>query len=271
MRTSLPVVLEDDNLSHAWGKVFLHSYADSDDAAPVVLSVKVPETGPLPEDPTIRIAVDKALAANDKVSVAENSCLIFPQRTWERCRSRGREDFYKDYISNVLPRLKGRDRKNWFGTYFARMIGYEGFRKTAPKYVNQLEHIIQFWKKGRSAGYRLRTTALQVACFDPAKDHSFSRLRVFPCLQQVSFAYQKEGNGLVISALYPCQYIFERAYGNYLGLINLGRFMANEMGLPLVRMNCFISAPLLGAAKRDLVDVKNAVNLAVTSTTAAGG
>ena len=28
-------------------------------------------------------------------------------------------------------------------------------------------------------------------------------------------------------------YLWARAYGNYLGLINLGRFMAKEMGLEL--------------------------------------
>jgi len=34
------------------------------------------------------------------------------------------------------------------------------------------------------------------------------------------------------------QYLFERAYGNYLGLCRLGRFMAEQMGLSLVKMTC---------------------------------
>jgi hypothetical protein len=35
------------------------------------------------------------------------------------------------------------------------------------------------------------------------------------------------------------QYLFERAYGNYLGLARLGEFMAHEMGLRLERVVCF--------------------------------
>ena len=56
-------------------------------------------------------------------------------------------------------------------------------------------------------------------------------------MQQVAFI--PEGtNGLRISALYPMHYLWARAYGNYLGLINLGRFMAFEMGLKLTSLTC---------------------------------
>ncbi len=34
------------------------------------------------------------------------------------------------------------------------------------------------------------------------------------------------------------QYLFERAYGNYLGLKRLGDFMAHEMSLTLERVVC---------------------------------
>jgi hypothetical protein len=51
---------------------------------------------------------------------------------------------------------------------------------------------------------------------------------------------------LAVSAYYPTEYIFDRGYGNYLGLCHLGEFMAHEMGLNLVRLNCYINAPGLG-------------------------
>ena len=35
----------------------------------------------------------------------------------------------------------------------------------------------------------------------------------------------------------------KRGYGNYLGLCNLGQFMAKETGLPLARVNCFVGNP----------------------------
>ena len=42
------------------------------------------------------------------------------------------------------------------------------------------------------------------------------------------------------------QYMFERAYGNYLGLCNLGRFMAHEMGLKLDSMTCIATPAVRG-------------------------
>jgi len=41
------------------------------------------------------------------------------------------------------------------------------------------------------------------------------------------------------SGFYASQYLFKRAYGNYLGLCRLGRFMAFQMGLKLVRLTCY--------------------------------
>ncbi len=84
-------------------------------------------------------------------------------------------------------------------------------------------------------------------------------MRGFPCLQQVSFGYDDEG-GLSISAYYPTQYIYDRAYGNYLGLCQLGAFMARSLGLSLSRFNCFIVHPELGdTTKEEVKDVADIV------------
>lgn len=45
------------------------------------------------------------------------------------------------------------------------------------------------------------------------------------------------------------QYIFERAYGNYLGLCRLGEFIAAQLGLKLVQMNCISNIAVLGETK----------------------
>src|SRR5205823_13372804 len=67
--------------------------------------------------------------------------------------------------------------------------------------------------------------------------------------QQVSFTYDDD-NRLAVNAYYPTQYIFDRAYGNYLGLCHLGNFMARELGLIMVRLNCFIGHPELGSIRK---------------------
>ena len=49
------------------------------------------------------------------------------------------------------------------------------------------------------------------------------------------------------------QYVVERCYGNILGLIWLGQFMAHEMGLTLTRVNCVATRAIRGdVPKRDL-------------------
>lgn len=90
----------------------------------------------------------------------------------------------------------------------------------------------------------------QAAIFDPARDHIRNARVVFPCLQHVSFVPTNEG--LVTNAFYATQYVFDKAYGNYLGLTQLGAFMAHEMGLPFARLNVAIGvAKLAGISKTD--------------------
>ena len=101
----------------------------------------------------------------------------------------------------------------------------------------------------------------QATTFDPGRDHVASAQLGFPCLQQVSF--EPTAAGLVTNAFYATQQIFDKAYGNYLGLAQLGAFMAREMGMSLARLNVMIGiakleritksdadlAPLVAAAR----------------------
>jgi hypothetical protein len=90
----------------------------------------------------------------------------------------------------------------------------------------------------------------QTTTFDPERDHVASAQLGFPCLQQVSF--EPTEAGLVTNAFYATQQIFDKAYGNYLGLAQLGAFMAHEMGMPLARLNVMVGiAKLERIAKCD--------------------
>ena len=101
-------------------------------------------------------------------------------------------------------------------------------------------------------GKRPRQSALQLACFDPAKDHTGSALAGFPCLQQVSLTYKESGT-LEINAYYPTQYMLERAYGNYLGLCQLGHFIAHQLGVRLTGFTCFVGNPEVGNVNKSEV------------------
>ncbi len=87
---------------------------------------------------------------------------------------------------------------------------------------------------------------LQATTFDPEHDHTASAQLGFPCLQHVAFEPTRAG--LVVNAFYVTQQLFDKAYGNYLGLAQLGAFMAHEMELPLARLNVKV-----GVAKLDRI------------------
>jgi thymidylate synthase len=150
--------------------------------------------------------------------------------------------------------MRAQNAKNTYGTYFERLVAFRGSVRKNDEYqhktTNQLDHLIQIWKKREALGARPRHSALVMSCFDPTKDHTGQQLRGFPCLTQVSFGYDDNG-GLSLTAFYPTQYLFDRAYGNYLGLANLGNFVAEQMGLTLVQLNFFIGRPEIGSVSKE--------------------
>jgi thymidylate synthase len=95
-----------------------------------------------------------------------------------------------------------------------------------------------------------RRSKLQISIFDPRVDHTNQPMQGFPCLQHVTF-YLSENGGLVVNSFYAMQYLYQRGYGNWLGLINLGRFIANEVNIKFERFNCFIGVEKLDLNKTE--------------------
>jgi hypothetical protein len=249
MSTMRPEFIHERTVSQAWGRAFLLTMERAEDQLPpFFISIENVANIPPPEDARIRDAVDDALVKNGKYRCAASAVTIFPYNHWRRTQKQPRQSLYTWYQTRFLPRARARDGANQYGTYFERMIGFTGVRrengKDTIKVVNQLEHILHEWERERARPKRPRQSALQLACFDPAKDHTGQPIRGFPCLQQVSFSYR--GNDLAVHAYYPTQYIFDRAYGNYLGLAHLGQFVAHELKLRFARLNIFVAHPELG-------------------------
>lgn len=234
-----PLVIEEDNLSVAWGKAFL-AIMRAGEIAPLIVVIKDLHNAEPPEVPSVREALDRALEADGKgLSCHTVANTIFPWNMWNP--NAGRQELYGRY-QRMLPRVR-KHRGNWHGLYFERMIAF-AHNGDGEGGVNQLEHVIQAWNGGNH-----RRTGLKAAIFDPHKDHHpTQRQRGFPCLQEVAFA-RHGPDGLAVSGFYVTQYMFERAYGNYLGLCRLGLFMAHEMGLKLSKVTCVASPGLLGRPK----------------------
>ena len=244
-----PLVVVERNLSVAWGKAFLEVF-ESKEIAPLVVVIEVLDNAGPPEVPAIRDALDDGLKAEGKgLSCLQVASTIFPDSLWNRQRPRA--ELYQRYLG-IARRIR-KHRANRYGVYFQRLIAFGADIEEEDDDVNQLEHIIETWHRGNH-----RRSALQASLVDPRLDHTHQRQRGFPCLQQVAFAPVGD-SGLAVTGFYAKQHMFERAYGNYLGLCHLGRFMAHEMGLTLSQVVCIATPAARDRNKRDLAGLARRV------------
>ena len=239
-----PTVIDDTNLSRAWARLLLQVLDGAGtEVAPLILSLSgFAESGQAVEDAAVRRALDELLMRKGRIVVENVAFTIFPQRLWKMSGG-DRARLFARYCA-TFRRWQAINRKaNGRGLYFERMVRYG----RGPCDGNQLEWILSQFNSRRG----VRRSMLQATTFDPGRDHVASAQLGFPCLQQVSF--EPTAAGLVTNAFYATQQIFDKAYGNYLGLVQLGAFMAREMGMPLARLNVMV-----GVAKLERINKSDA-------------
>jgi thymidylate synthase len=224
--------IEGENISSAWLRAFMES-ATSDPPS-LIVSIRPPPK--CLENKETRNTLDEHLSKCSEYTCRTVANTIFPASLWDK--SSNRHKLYNRY-KYIWPYLS-RYSQNKNGTYFQRLIGFQKKgkpgRNIKSSYKNQLEEIIRFWNESNNR----RRSALQASIFDPHIDHKQAPYLGFPCMQQISF--RPLGNngkdGLVAVGYYPTQLIFEKAYGNYLGIYRIGSFMAEEMGLDFKGIDC---------------------------------
>ena len=239
-----PLLIDEANLSRAWARLLLQVLDNAGtEVAPLILSISdFAKDGAAVEDHAVRHALDQLLRCKNRYEAENVAFTIFPQRYW--VMSRGNRKRLFELYRKAFPRLQAMNRKaNGRGMYFERMIMYG----RGPCEGNQLEWILSQY----NSRHGVRRSMLQATTFDPGRDHVSSAQLGFPCLQQVSF--EPTAQGLVTNAFYATQQIFDKAYGNYLGLAQLGAFMAHEMGIRPARLNVMVGvAKLERISKREL-------------------
>lgn len=244
-------VAKSANLSLAWTEVFFKLMDQgSSELAPAVITISEFDERSLPvQIPEIQRALD---AVNDQLCRTVAST-IFPQSLWRPDEQNDAQHLYERY-ERVWPVVK-KCRPNAKGVYFRRLTAFlpeKSMEGQAP--INQLAHVIDTYRRGNH-----RHSALQASIFDPTRDHTHSRQRGFPCLQQVAFSASAET--LEVTGFYALQHHVPKAYGNYLGLCWLGRYMAKQMGLRLSQVTCVASSLKLplgdGNSKSTLMPLKD--------------
>ena len=248
-----PLHFAGNNLSKVWSGIVDHIVGHpGTESSPLIVTLHgFGRNESIAEYQTVRQELDGLYASKGKISVEEVAFTIFPQRYWQ-IAGNDRHALYDLYRKN-FPRIQARNKKaNGRGLYFQRMAMYG----SGPYEGNQLELIISEFNSGPG----VRRSKFQASIFDPSRDHVPQPRLGFPCLQSVSFVPTKDK--LVVNALYPTQQMFDKAYGNYLGLVNLGRFMASEMGLSLALVHIFIGIAKLDTINKTDSGLKTVLDLA---------
>lgn len=246
-----PSIIEDTNLSLAWARAFIELMKPGcSELAPVIVRIRGFDGMPDEHD-EIRSGLDRALRNQGEAVCQTVAGTIFPQSMWNPNLPNDAAALFDRY-RKAWPGIK-KCPQNRNGVYFWRLIHYEP--KGAAEPINQLERLIQNYKEKGCH----RRSALQANIIDPSRDLTASKVRGFPCLQQIGFL-PHEGK-LEVVAFYPMQYHFEKSYGNYLGLCRLGQFMAKQMGLRFTTLTCIASVLLRGdPPKRDLEPLADQVS-----------
>lgn len=238
-----PLVIEGTNLSWVWAEAIRRVQAKRGNTlSPLVISLHgFDATGNLHEDAAMKLDLDALLASENEWDIETVAFTIFPERYWQIAAG-NRSELFNIY-RRAFPKIQAMNRQlNGKGLYFERLTMFG----RGPEDGNQLEFIIKQYS-GRKG---VRDSMLQASVFDPGRDHSGSAQLGFPCLQHVSFVPTR--NGLVTNAFYATQQLFNKAYGNYLGLAHLGRFVARECGMQPARLNVYVGvAKLERIAKTD--------------------
>lgn len=240
------MIIQENSLTECWLKAFTKIIEQvSREMSPVVVSFRANTQPPVYRE-KLEEDLNYYLQSIKKGSIDTIASTIFPKSL-----SIGNPKNVYDRFNEIWPCVK---KYNKNGHYFRRLIAY-GEKDGKP--VNQLQHIIDAYNGKSDRKPIHKRSALIASIFDPTKDHTFQRRRGFPCLQQVCFVPNRKEKKLNLNAMYAMQYLDDRAYGNYLGLQNLGNFMAGEMGLNLNRINCIASVLKVAMSKTKANEIIN--------------
>ncbi len=209
---------------------------------------------PTAEEPAVRTVldafIDERRAAHkrsvERVSTVANT--IFPESWYVERLGEGAEKHLYD-LELESREVRHRHSGNRRGTYFERFVAWPGPDGTT---FNQLDQVVQRLRSTHQRGQR-RGNSYEIGVTTPADEAVAAPVFVgghdrqimgFPCLSHTSFSLQK--GVLHLAAVYRNHEFIKRAYGNYLGLGRLLRFVAIQSGWPVGELTCVSASVTVG-------------------------
>lgn len=230
--------IQADTVSAAWYEAVTAMRAIAEHKA---FHLIVTINDPVAEDEVTRHEVDKLLANLGLQTVETVANTIMPTGLAAVCQTH--EQLVEKYRASypVIRRFK----KNSWGTYFGRLIAYPLGSDKHPAPFDQLGPVIKALRGERVIGANYETALVTAEdAAEPSENVDPAILihhptrgrhgRGGPCLSNVAF--QREGNQVHAVAHYRSHYLLERAYGNYLGLGHLVRYVAQQADLEVGRL-----------------------------------
>lgn len=204
-----------------------------DNPSRTALHTVVRITDPTTDDADFRTELDRLRTAKRHEPIETVASTLFPATL------AGRVNDHTELVTRyraMYPRLK-RYPGNAHGTYFGRLVAYPSAKKTE---IDQVGNIISRLRKQASIKGPM-TAAYEADLAHPADGEPPAELLVhaadrdnlyrgFPCLSHCSFQLDRDGH-VHAAVLYRSHYMFERAYGNYLGLGRLLAYIAERADL----------------------------------------
>lgn len=193
------------------------------------------------EDSAVRVELDGFLEEQSArragvISVAAVANTLFPERWYAPDRAaEPRKHMYRLHEIAVSRGLHKASE-----SYFDRLVAYPG---PTGDPVNQLEeHVRRLQTEAsahnpKSSVYEIGVSyAGDLRIQAPGKDR---RIMGFPCLSHISLSLHE--GAVHLTALYRNQDFVRKAYGNYVGLARLARFLATEVGVSVGEIVCVAS------------------------------
>lgn len=228
----MSVHIEGANVSHAWLNAVQYLLAQPGrECSNLTVSI----TNPTAEVAGVRRELDAFADAENLrgqaiPAIHSVAGTIFPSSLYRPLAADPAEHLFE--MERLIRPVIRKHRKNRRGTYFERLVAYP---LGADAEVNQLAQVLKKLRHAASRGHR-NGNMFELATFHPGRD---TNLRAFPCLSHISVTLQ---NGrLDAAAVYRNHYFLERAYGNYLGLGEILRFLATESGFDVGELLCVSS------------------------------
>ncbi|MBD8591213.1 hypothetical protein IFT92_26095 [Peribacillus simplex] len=192
---------------------------------------------PIFEDQEVKSGLDTILLQNSQQRVETVANTIFPIGLY---REDDREKLY-DRFNEIYPRLR-QISSNQSGTYFGRLVAWNF---EMGECFNQVEKTIEKLIKAKGSSRTIRVM-YEMSIYDPKKDQT--TMMGFPCMSFISIKIRDDK--LDLTSIYRNQHFVTKAYGNYLGLGRLLKFITDNTGFSVGKVTCIATHAQLERNKR---------------------